>query len=198
MTPCGKSPVISPDCTTRTPPSGPGAHVGSTDYIAELWRQCFAQLERGRDSLFRNEQLDRAEELVRRYLDGRHDLFEQRVAAGRIRDGHGDLQADDIFLLDDGPRILDCIEFSDELRWGDVLNDVAFLAMDLERLGAPDACRCDCWPGIASSRPTRGPSPSPTTTSPTGLPSGPRSLRSATSKVSRTRRTGALAARPRG
>jgi aminoglycoside phosphotransferase family enzyme/predicted kinase len=112
-------------------------HVGSTDYIAELWRQCFAQLERGRDSLFRSELLDRAEELVRRYLDGRHDLFDQRVAADRIRDGHGDLQADDIYVLPDGPRILDCIEFSDELRWGDVLNDVAFLAMDLERLGAP-------------------------------------------------------------
>ncbi|HEX2381767.1 MAG TPA: AAA family ATPase [Acidimicrobiales bacterium] len=122
------------------------SHVGSTGYIAELWRQCFTQLRRGRDSLFRGEQLDRAEELVRRYLDGRNDLFEQRIAAGRIRDGHGDLQADDIFVLPDGPRILDCIEFSDELRWGDVLNDVAFLAMDLERLGAPAlAARLLAW-----------------------------------------------------
>jgi hypothetical protein len=55
------------------------------------------------------------------------------------KDGHGDLLADDIFCLDDGPRILDCIEFSDELRWGDVVADIAFLAMDLERLGARDA-----------------------------------------------------------
>ncbi|HZQ26761.1 MAG TPA: AAA family ATPase, partial [Acidimicrobiales bacterium] len=39
--------------------------------------------------------------------------------------------------LEDGPRVLDCIEFSDRLRYGDVLADVAFLAMDLERLGAP-------------------------------------------------------------
>ena len=122
------------------------SHVGSTDYIAELWRQCFTQLERGRDSLFHGQQLDRAEALVRRYLGGRDDLFEQRIAAGRIRDGHGDLQADDIFVLPDGPRILDCIEFSDELRWGDVLNDVAFLAMDLERLGAPAmAARLLAW-----------------------------------------------------
>ena len=35
-------------------------------------------------------------------------------------DGHGDLLADDIFCLDDGPRILDCIEFDDRLRYGDV------------------------------------------------------------------------------
>jgi predicted kinase len=41
-------------------------------------------------------------------------------------------------VLDDGPRILDCIEFGEQYRWGDVLSDVAFLAMDLERLGRPD------------------------------------------------------------
>ncbi len=41
-------------------------------------------------------------------------------------------------MLDDGPRILDCIEFGEQYRWGDVLADVAFLAMDLERLGRPD------------------------------------------------------------
>jgi hypothetical protein len=58
---------------------------------------------------------------------------------GDVCDGHGDLQAEDIFCLDDGVRILDCIEFSDQLRYGDVCADVAFLAMDLERLGRPDA-----------------------------------------------------------
>jgi predicted kinase len=34
--------------------------------------------------------------------------------------------------------VLDCIEFDDRLRLGDALADVAFLAMDLERLGRPD------------------------------------------------------------
>jgi aminoglycoside phosphotransferase family enzyme/predicted kinase len=114
------------------------SHVGSTEYVGELWRECFEQLERGRRSLFDTAVLDRVEDLLHRYLEGRNGLFEHRIGSGRIRDGHGDLQADDIFVLPDGPRILDCIEFSDELRWGDVLNDVAFLAMDLERLGAPE------------------------------------------------------------
>jgi predicted kinase len=40
--------------------------------------------------------------------------------------------------MDDGPRVLDCLEFDSRLRHGDVLADVAFLAMDLERLGRPD------------------------------------------------------------
>ena len=76
----------------------------------------------------------RVEHLALRYLRGRVALFDERVADGWVRDGHGDLLADDIFCLDDGPRILDCIEFDDRLRYGDVLADVAFLAMDLERL----------------------------------------------------------------
>lgn len=75
--------------------------------------------------------------LAERYLAGRTPLFDRRSTEGRIRDGHGDVLADDIFCLPDGPRILDCIEFDDRLRHGDVLGDVAFLAMDLERLGAP-------------------------------------------------------------
>lgn len=79
-------------------------------------------------------QLDRA----RRYIEGRRPLFDSRIAADKIRDGHGDLLAGDIFCMPDGPRILDCIEFNDEFRWCDVVSDVAFLAMDLERLGRPD------------------------------------------------------------
>ncbi len=79
-----------------------------------------------------------AEELERlsaAYLDGREPLLAERIAAGMVRDGHGDLLAEDIFCLEDGPRILDCLAFDDALRTVDVLADVAFLVMDLQRLG---------------------------------------------------------------
>jgi aminoglycoside phosphotransferase family enzyme/predicted kinase len=79
--------------------------------------------------------------LACRYLDGRSRLFDHRIADGRAVDGHGDLLADDIFCLPDGPRILDCIEFDDTLRLGDGLADASFLAMDLERLGRADLGR---------------------------------------------------------
>jgi len=75
---------------------------------------------------------------ARRYLTGRRLLLEARVRDGWARDGHGDLLADDVFCLDDGPRVLDCLDFDERLRAGDVLADVAFLAMDLDRLGRPD------------------------------------------------------------
>jgi uncharacterized protein len=77
--------------------------------------------------------------LVQRWLRRHGPLLGARIAAGRVCDGHGDLQAEDVFCLDDGVRILDCIEFSNRLRCGDVCADVAFLAMDLERLGRPGA-----------------------------------------------------------
>lgn len=89
--------------------------------------QCFA---RGASS----EVLQEAQ----RYLAGRQVLFEHRIAAGRAVDGHGDLLAQDIFCLEDGPAVLDCLEFDPALRSGDMLGDMAFLAMDLERLGSAD------------------------------------------------------------
>jgi aminoglycoside phosphotransferase family enzyme len=54
---------------------------------------------------------------------GREKLFDTRIADGRIVHGHGDLLADDIFCLDDGPRVLDCLEFDDRLRDGRAVPD---------------------------------------------------------------------------
>jgi len=87
------------------------------------------------------DEVDEAEirRLVSRWIEGRKPLLDARIAAGSVCDGHGDLQAEDIFCLDDGVRILDCLEFSDRMRYGDVCADVAFLVMDLERLGHTEA-----------------------------------------------------------
>jgi aminoglycoside phosphotransferase family enzyme/predicted kinase len=80
-------------------------------------------------------------DLAGSYIAGRRPLLQQRVADGHIRDGHGDLLAEDIFCLSDGPRVLDCLEFDDDLRAVDGVDDAAVLAMDLERLGAPELGR---------------------------------------------------------
>lgn len=82
--------------------------------------------------------LARLGDLAHRFITARGPLLAARIEGGFIRDGQGDLLADDIFCLDDGPRILDCLAFDDRLRWCDVVADVAFLAMDLEYLGRPD------------------------------------------------------------
>jgi aminoglycoside phosphotransferase family enzyme/predicted kinase len=113
--------------------------AGDPATVRGLWEASFAQVAAYVGRILDPGTEARTEELVRRYLSGREPLLRWRVQRGQMRDGHGDLLADDVFCLDDGPRVLDCIEFDPGLRHGDVLADIAFLAMDLERLGAPDA-----------------------------------------------------------
>jgi aminoglycoside phosphotransferase family enzyme/predicted kinase len=76
-----------------------------------------------------------------RYLDGRKSLLEKRIVAGHVREGHGDLRCDHIYFTSDGPRVIDCVDFDRSFRVADVVSDVAFLAMDLERRGAPALAR---------------------------------------------------------
>jgi len=68
------------------------------------------------------------------------DWFERRVADGRVVDGHGDLRPEHVYLVPN-PVVIDCIEFSSELRTIDVLDELSFLAMECERLGARDVGR---------------------------------------------------------
>ena len=113
------------------------AAMGTRDAVAESWEQNFREMQPFVTHLLPADEFEAVEALARKYLSGRAPLFSARVARGRVRDGHGDLLADDIFCLEDGPRILDCIEFNDAFRYADVIADIAFLAMDLERLGKP-------------------------------------------------------------
>ena len=96
--------------------------------------------------VFTEEDVDRLDSLVGQYLDRRELLFSQRIREGYVRDVHGDLIADDIYCLEDGPRIIDCLAFNDRWRIVDVLADVAFLVMDVHRLaGATAAERLMRW-----------------------------------------------------
>ena len=110
-----------------------------TRRCAALWQESFDETDRFVGSMLDDDDETEIRALVARWIEGRKPLLDARIASGRVCDGHGDLQAEDIFCLDDGVRILDCIEFSDRLRHGDVCADVTFLAMDLERLDRPEA-----------------------------------------------------------
>ncbi len=121
-------------------PRGPEVDAqGTRDALASRWEEGFAQVRAVEGDVGVPAGVPEAERLVRRYLAGRERLFASRVREGRVVDGHGDLLAEDVFCLDDGPRVLDCLEFDDRLRYVDGLDDAAFLSMDLERLGAPEA-----------------------------------------------------------
>lgn len=111
---------------------------GSRDGLWRRWRDNVEQIRLLPGHLLGAPDVDEVDRLAGRFLAGRTPLFEARIRDGHVLDGHGDLLAADIFCLEDGPRILDCLEFDDRLRWLDGLDDAAFLAMDLERLGAAE------------------------------------------------------------
>lgn len=67
--------------------------------------------------------------------------FLQRVADGRVVDGHGDLRPEHIYFRRSGPCIMDCIEFNPEYRTNDVIDELAFLAMECDRLGRDEIGR---------------------------------------------------------
>ncbi len=76
----------------------------------------------------------------RRFLERRGHLIAARLRHRRIVDGHGDLRPEHIWL-DDQVRIIDCLEFNDRLRIVDPFDEIAFLSLECERLGAAWAGR---------------------------------------------------------
>ena len=81
--------------------------------------------------------IDRAIKTSDTFLEKNKSLLLDRLRFGFIRNCHGDLHTRNIFLLPE-PQPFDCIEFNDEYREIDVLNEVAFLCMDLDALGRND------------------------------------------------------------
>ena len=75
---------------------------------------------------------DDLEKRVFEFLKKNQDYFESRVKEGKIVNGHGDLILANIFDSKNEIIIFDCIEFNEMLRIQDILEEISFLAMDLD------------------------------------------------------------------
>ncbi len=64
-------------------------------------------------------------------------ILRQRHRDGFIRECHGDAHLGNVALINGEVTLFDCVEFSSELRWIDLMSDVAFTVMDLHRRGEP-------------------------------------------------------------
>jgi uncharacterized protein len=98
--------------------------------------------------------VDRLDEVLRRWLAHRQDLVAARVEAGRIVDGHGDLRPEHVALLPE-PVIIDCLDFDPALRHLDAVDELAYLALECERLAAPElgSSILATWSEIAADEP---------------------------------------------
>jgi aminoglycoside phosphotransferase family enzyme len=78
--------------------------------------------------------------VLRRFLAAERPRLAAQARRRRILDAHGDLRPEHIWVTDP-IRIVDCLEFSPSLRANDPLDEIAFLDLECERLGAPEAGR---------------------------------------------------------
>jgi aminoglycoside phosphotransferase family enzyme/predicted kinase len=128
--------------------------------LADFYAQCPVVAELGSPALLLANIRENHEQMAPfagRFVDGGliervHDWQEQqvaalrehlagRVAAGRIRDGHGDLRLEHVYFTQgrpDAPLVIDPIEFNRRLRGADEALDAAFLAMELDAANRPE------------------------------------------------------------
>ncbi|MBI2478750.1 MAG: phosphotransferase, partial [Planctomycetia bacterium] len=78
-------------------------------------------------------QIRRTHSALLRVLKLAPDLLDERVRNGRIVEGHGDLRPEHIYF-NPSPVVIDCIEFNQEFRTLDVIDELAFLAMECDLL----------------------------------------------------------------
>src|SRR5262245_55295887 len=120
------------------PRAEPGSRFGSPREILDLAIENFKEIE----PLLEHDSDRRAAADLRRWTEREHaacaNLFSARQRSGFVRECHGDLHLGNIALVDGLVTIFDCIEFNEDMRWSDVMADVAFLVMDLRDRARPD------------------------------------------------------------
>ena len=98
------------------------------DSIFEKWDENF----RTTKTYLRFPYDESLENRVYKFLEANKKIFDKRKEEGKIVDGHGDLIVGNIFYNQNKVIIFDCIEFNEMLRIQDILEEVAFLSMDLD------------------------------------------------------------------
>ncbi|MEN3046097.1 MAG: gluconokinase [Candidatus Hydrothermales bacterium] len=77
-------------------------------------------------------------EKTERFYQKYYDLMLKRVKGGKIKDCHGDIRLEHVTFFENKIRIIDCIEFNERFRFGDILLDAVFLKMELDSMDRSD------------------------------------------------------------
>ena len=109
---------------------------GSAESVFQPVEQNYVQIREHLDTDEYQQSLKQLQQWARESYVALKPCFKQRKKEGYIRECHGDMHLRNIVWLDEdyhqGPVAFDCIEFNDNLRWIDVISEVAFLVMDLQ------------------------------------------------------------------
>ncbi len=122
----------------RVATAGEGTRFGSPDTVLRVALQNFDSTRPMRDDPGDRERQDALRAWTEREHAARLPAFGRRRADGFVRECHGDLHLNNIAVINGEVTVFDCIEFNDELRWIDVMCEIAFTTMDLADRGRPD------------------------------------------------------------
>lgn len=115
------------------------ARFGSPAIVRQNIEENFAQTRGSIEHFLERDQVREIIEWQTRTVREKEHVFLERMRNWRVRDGHGDLRLEHVYLEGEGKiTIIDCIEFSDRFRFADVCADIAFLSMDLASHGRVD------------------------------------------------------------
>ena len=109
---------------------------GAPDTVYQPMRQNLAQIRSCAPDF--GADVDRLGVWTSSRFDQLTGLLWDRRETGHIRECHGDLHLGNVALIDEVPVIFDAIEFNPGLRWIDMVNDIAFMSMDLQERGRSD------------------------------------------------------------
>jgi len=115
-----------------------GKPFGAPDSVLRVARQNFAQMRPLLDTPAEIADLDSLAAWTDRQHAASAASMALRRSEGFVRECHGDLHLGNIAVVDGELTIFDCIEFNEEMRWIDVMSEVAFVTMDLHDRGRPD------------------------------------------------------------
>jgi uncharacterized protein len=119
----------------RRASSAAGWRYGSASAVWRLVLGNLDESERLRGFTLADRQFALIDHYLKNFVAAHWILLNDRVHQGHVREGHGDLRCEHICMTKE-IQIFDCLEFSERLRCADVASDIAFLAMDLDSLGA--------------------------------------------------------------
>ncbi len=115
---------------------------GRAETVIGPMRDNFTTLFERVEDPARRQQLERLRDWTEQQFEALAALVEQRRQSGFVRECHGDVHLGNVTLFEGKTTLFDCIEFSPDLRWTDVMADLAFVIMDLhDRKDAANAWR---------------------------------------------------------
>ena len=116
--------------------SAPAVAVGAHDYLARFQYEQAANREVLLRPQFALQGAALALERLGALLQQGADVLRERARRQCVRDGHGDLRPEHVFLLQP-PVVIDCLEFNPQLRQVDPFDELAYLGLECAVAGAP-------------------------------------------------------------